>query len=233
MTDSFPEQFRALVIGARGAIGQAMVALLNADTRCQSVVGIGRQTDPGLDFETPASIEACCATLLAQQQRFHLIIIATGMLHSPTIGPEKKLSDLNFATMQQLFCVNTLGPGLLISRLSALLDRQRGVMAVLSAKVGSIEDNRLGGWYSYRASKAALNMLIKTAAIELKRTQPNTVLIALHPGTVTSNLSRPFGGASTGRPAHDAARDMLTTINSLAPTDSGSFVSYSGERLPW
>jgi NAD(P)-dependent dehydrogenase (short-subunit alcohol dehydrogenase family) len=232
MTHSFPDQFRALIVGHSGAIGQAMTTLLAADPRCQSVTGIGRNTDPGFDFQIPASIETCCAAL-AQQPPFHLIVIASGLLHSPTVKPEKKLADLNFDSMQQLFCVNTLGPGLLMSRLAPLLDRQRGVMAILSAKVGSIEDNRLGGWYSYRASKAALNMLIKTASIELKRTQPNTVLIALHPGTVTSALSRPFGGATSGRPALEAAQDMLNTIDSLGATDSGSFVSYSGERLPW
>jgi NAD(P)-dependent dehydrogenase (short-subunit alcohol dehydrogenase family) len=106
-------------------------------------------------------------------------------------------------------------------------------MATLSAKVGSIEDNRLGGWYSYRASKAALNMLIKTAAIELARTKPNTALIALHPGTVNSNLSKPFRGEQIGRPPLDAASDMLKLLESLSQEDSGSFISYSGERLPW
>jgi NAD(P)-dependent dehydrogenase (short-subunit alcohol dehydrogenase family) len=99
--------------------------------------------------------------------------------------------------------------------------------------VGSIEDNRLGGWYSYRASKAALNMLIKTTAIELRRTHANTKLIALHPGTVNSHLSRPFKGEQIGRPAIDAARDMLAVLNQLPLSESGSFYSYSGEKLPW
>ena len=104
---------------------------------------------------------------------------------------------------------------------------------MLSAKVGSIEDNRLGGWYSYRASKAALNMMIKTAAIEIKRTQPNAVVIAMHPGTVTSALSQPFRGAEIGRPATQAANEMLEVIDQLQAEDSASFVSYKGERLPW
>jgi NAD(P)-dependent dehydrogenase (short-subunit alcohol dehydrogenase family) len=106
-------------------------------------------------------------------------------------------------------------------------------MATLSAKVGSIEDNRLGGWYSYRASKAALNMLIKTAAIELARTKPHIALIALHPGTVNSRLSQPFKGQQIGRPPLDAAQDMLNVLLSLSKEDSGTFISYSGERLPW
>jgi len=104
---------------------------------------------------------------------------------------------------------------------------------MLSAKVGSIEDNRLGGWYSYRASKAALNMLIKTAAIELKRSQPATVLLAMHPGTVTTRLSLPFRGGSAARPARQAAQEMLAVIDQKMPADSGSFVTYSNENLPW
>jgi NAD(P)-dependent dehydrogenase (short-subunit alcohol dehydrogenase family) len=106
-------------------------------------------------------------------------------------------------------------------------------MATLSAKVGSIEDNRLGGWYSYRSSKAALNMLIKTAAIELARTQPNTALIALHPGTVNSKLSKPFRGEQIGRTPDIAVKDMFHVIENIAKEDSGSFLSYNGEKLPW
>jgi len=104
---------------------------------------------------------------------------------------------------------------------------------MLSAKVGSIGDNRLGGWYSYRASKAALNMLIKTAAIEVRRSQPNSVLLALHPGTVNSALSQPFRGAEIGRPAAVAAYDLLRVIDSLGPEASGSFHAYDGQPLPW
>ena len=106
-------------------------------------------------------------------------------------------------------------------------------MAVLSAKVGSIEDNRLGGWYSYRASKAALNMFLKTAAIEVKRTRPNTVLVALHPGTVTSDLSQPFGGADIGQIPVAATGKMLNVIDQLTSDDSGRFNAYNGERMPW
>jgi len=106
-------------------------------------------------------------------------------------------------------------------------------MATISAKVGSIEDNRLGGWYSYRASKAALNMFIKTAAIELARSKPNTVLVALHPGTVDSKLSKPFGSNANKRPAYNAAQDILTVIEQLKQGDTGTFLSYTGEKLPW
>jgi len=147
--------------------------------------------------------------------------------------PEKQLSQLSYAQMLNNFSVNTLGPALLLRHVTPLLDRQQALMALLSAKVGSIEDNRLGGWYSYRASKAALNMLVKTAAIELRRTQPQTVLVALHPGTVSSALSAPFRGAEIGRPASQAAAEMLSVLGRLTPADSGHFLSYTGEVLPW
>lgn len=114
-----------------------------------------------------------------------------------------------------------------------LLDGQRSIMAMLSAKVGSTGDNRLGGGYSYRASKAVLNMMIETAAIEMARKQKNSVLVALHPGTVSSHLSRPLRGEAIGRPAQDASADMLQVLDALTPADSGSFRSYNGAELPW
>ncbi len=232
MNESFPDQFRALVIGASGTIGGALKQLLEADSRCAAVVGISRQSHPPLDLNSEASVLACMDSLTLQAP-FHLIVIATGVLHTSEFGPEKKLSDLTFSKMQQVFQVNTFAPALMLGPLARKLDSQRGVLAVVSAKVGSIGDNRLGGWYSYRASKAALNMMIKTAAIELKRTTPKAVVFALHPGTVTSALSKPFGGDTVGRAPLEAAQDMLTLINSLQPEDSGSFISYSGERLVW
>jgi NAD(P)-dependent dehydrogenase (short-subunit alcohol dehydrogenase family) len=147
--------------------------------------------------------------------------------------PEKKLDDVNAEQLMELLKINTIGPALTIRHFSKLLDRNHGIMVTLSAKVGSIEDNRLGGWYSYRASKAALNMLIKTASIELARTKPNVALVAMHPGTVNSRLSKPFKGEQIGRPPLDAVTDMFTVIEKLTIQDSGSFVSYSGEKLPW
>jgi NAD(P)-dependent dehydrogenase (short-subunit alcohol dehydrogenase family) len=147
--------------------------------------------------------------------------------------PEKRLDDLNAEQLQMLIQINAIGPGLTIKYFSKLLDPNNSVMATLSAKVGSIEDNRLGGWYSYRASKAALNMLIKTASIEFSRTKPNTALVALHPGTVNSHLSKAFKGEQIGRPPLDAAQDMLNVLLSIDKEDSGSFLTYSSEKLPW
>jgi NAD(P)-dependent dehydrogenase (short-subunit alcohol dehydrogenase family) len=147
--------------------------------------------------------------------------------------PEKRLDDLNAEQLAELVKINAIGPALTIRHFSKLLDPKNSIMVSLSAKVGSIEDNRLGGWYSYRASKAALNMLIKTASIEWARTKPNTALIAMHPGTVNSRLSKPFRGEQIGRLASDAVTDMFRVIESLNKEDSGSFVSYAGEKLPW
>lgn len=229
---SFPEGFHALVLGASGAIGQAFYQQLHNIPRCALVLGIDRHSQPGLDLCDEQSISAAALSLQAQAP-FHLIINASGLLHSPDWMPEKKLADVHAKQMLASFQVNTIGPALLMRHFTPLLDQQRGVMALLSAKVGSIADNRLGGWYSYRASKAALNMLIKTAAIELARTQPNSVLLALHPGTVTSRLSAPFQGSSKARPASEAVADMLAQIDQLGPAASGGFYAYNGEQLPW
>lgn len=230
--DSFPDNFRVLIIGASGGIGAAMVEMLHQLRPDAKIEGLHRHSEPKVDFADEDSI-ACAAQALTQHVPFHLIINAAGVLHTADFMPEKKLDDLHYAQLRTTFDVNTFGPALLLRYFTPLLDRQRGVMAMLSAKVGSIEDNRLGGWYSYRASKAALNMLIKTAAIELRRTQPNTVLLALHPGTVSSSLSQPFRGATKGRPATEAAYDLLQVINRKMPEDSGRFYSYADEKLPW
>jgi len=223
--------YRALVIGASGALGTAFCELLNEDPRCSFVRELGRNSAPGLDLEKPDSI-ASAAAGLAEEAPYQLILHAAGLLHREDIKPEKSYTSIEADALQAIFQVNTLGPALILRHFLPLLDA-RGAMAVLSAKVGSIADNRLGGWYAYRASKAALNMLIKTAAIELARTRPQTRLLSLHPGTVISGLSQPFKGASAARPASLAARELLSLIDRLAPADSGDFFAYNGERLPW
>ena len=229
---SFPPGFRALVIGASGCIGAAFASLLQAHPQCGHVERLHRNSEPPIDFDREESI-ALAAAQLGLQGRFHLIINAVGVLHAATFMPEKKLPDLNYAQLMDTFRVNTFGPALALRHFVPLLDPAQAVFAVLSAKVGSIGDNRLGGWYSYRASKAALNMLLKTASIEVRRTQPNAVLVALHPGTVQSRLSGPFRDLASARPALDAARDMLAVLEQLSPADSGKFLSYNGENLSW
>jgi NAD(P)-dependent dehydrogenase (short-subunit alcohol dehydrogenase family) len=232
MMNSLPHGFNALVIGASGTIGAAFVDLLENSPRCASVHGLHRHSTPPVDFADENSI-AEAARVLGGDRRFHLVINAAGILHSEAFMPEKRLADLHYQQMQATFEANTFGPALLLRHFIPLLASERAILAMLSAKVGSIGDNRLGGWYSYRASKAALNMLVKTAAIEVARSQKNSVVVALHPGTVNSHLSQPFRGEAIGRPAEDAAADMLRVLDALTPADSGSFRSYKGEELPW
>ena len=230
---SLPTGYRALVLGASGAIGGALAAQLRGDPCCATVLALGRASTPAVDFDAPDSI-AAAADSLRTQGPWHLVLVATGMLQGPTGHPEKRLADLRAGHMAASFAVNTIGPALALAHFAPQLARgERSLVAVLSAKVGSIGDNRLGGWYSYRASKAALNMLVKTASIEVARTHPQAVLVALHPGTVNSALSAPFNGAEIGRSAADAAGDMLRVLDGLPAEQTGSFHAYSGEPLPW
>jgi NAD(P)-dependent dehydrogenase (short-subunit alcohol dehydrogenase family) len=229
---SFPDGFQALVLGASGAIGGALARRLEADVRCAGVTRLGRRSTPAVDFDDEASVAAAAAALKARGP-FHLIVNAAGLLHTRDFLPEKRLGQLHYAQMEATFRANAFGPALVLAHFAPLLDRERGVLAVLSAKVGSIGDNRLGGWYSYRASKAALNMFVKTAAIEVARGNPRAVLVALHPGTVDSSLSAPFRGHEIGRTPAVAAADLLRVIDSLTPADTGGFRAYDGATLPW
>lgn len=230
---SLPPGYRALVLGASGALGSALAAQLRDDPRCATVLALGRSSTPAVDFNAPATLDEA-AHSLATHGPWNLVLVATGMLHGPTGMPEKRLAGLRAEHMAASFAVNTIGPALALAHFAPQLAQgERSVVAVLSAKVGSIGDNRLGGWYSYRASKAALNMLLATAAIELRRSQPHTVVVALHPGTVSTGLSAPFRGGEIGRPADLATAQMLATLDGLTPADSGAFVAYDGQRLPW
>ena len=232
MNTSPPTDFRALVIGAGGAIGSAFVDTLRADPRCAAVHALSRHSEPSVDYQQEESV-AAAAEQLRSAGPFHVIVVTTGVLHTAQAQPEKRLGDLNMAAMQQVFLLNTFGPALVLRHFAPLLDRQRSLMALLSAKVGSISDNRLGGWYSYRASKAALNMMVKTASIEIRRTHPGAAIVAMHPGTVSSALSRPFRGDEIGREPARAAGEMWQVLQSLNADDSGRFIAYDGSRLPW
>jgi NAD(P)-dependent dehydrogenase (short-subunit alcohol dehydrogenase family) len=167
-----------------------------------------------------------------------MALIATGLLHDPAraIAPEKSLRALDPAAMAALYHVNAIGPALIVKHLAARLERGSPVrIGVLSAKVGSIGDNRLGGWHAYRASKAALNMLVRNFAIELARTHPQAVIAALHPGTVDSALSAPFQrGIAPGRlfSPDQAASQLLDVLGALTPADSGRLFDWQGQRLP-
>lgn len=230
---SLPPNYRALVIGASGAIGAAITHQLQSDPRCAQVFALSRSSTPAVDLLDESSIVAA-AQFLRHHAPLHLIFIATGVLHSAQHQPERRLSQLSYAHMMTSFRINTFGPALLIAQLTPLLARhERSLVGVLSAKVGSISDNRLGGWYSYRASKAALNMIVKTAAIELARSHPHALLAALHPGTVESALSAPFSANHRVRPAQEAATELLQVLDQLPAGQSGTFRAYDGEILPW
>jgi NAD(P)-dependent dehydrogenase (short-subunit alcohol dehydrogenase family) len=228
----FNKPFRALIIGSSGTIGSALVSALESHPSCHEVIGLHRNSDPVIDYDHLETIQTAYETL-EKLRPFDLIINTIGVLHTQQWTPEKRLADLQANQLQQQFLSNAIGPTLTIKHFSKLMNPAGGVFATLSAKVGSITDNRLGGWYSYRASKAALNMLIKTASIELHRTQPHLVLVAIHPGTVKSNLSRPFRGDEIGRDPSEAASEILSILGNLQASDTGSFKSYRGEDIPW
>lgn len=224
--------YAALVLGASGAIGDAFVRLLREDPRCATVIGLSRTGEPALRLEDEASVRTCAERLRATSP-FHLIVDATGALTIDGRGPEKRLDQLDARALARAFEVNAIGPALLLKHLVPLLARgERVVWAKLSARVGSIEDNRKGGWYGYRASKAALNMLLQTAAIEIARTRPLAVVAALQPGTVRSALSRPFVGEDAVDP-DTSVRRMLSVIDTLPATGRACFVDHQGDGIPW
>ena len=223
------------MIGASGGIGHALLQALQHSPAFSQVIGLGRRTLPALDLLDESSIQSAAADIAARGAPLRLLIDATGFLHDSHIKPERSWRDLNAAQMSQVFAINAVGPALLMKHFLPILPREgKSVFASLSAKVGSIGDNRLGGWYSYRASKAALNQFVKTAAVELHRHNPAALCVALHPGTVDTPLSRPF--AKTGldvRQPDTAADQLLKVLDQLSVGDSGGFYASTGGSLPW
>ena len=220
----------AVVVGATGGIGAALLAEISRVGGFDQVVGLGR---PGLDLCDESSIGRAVAALPAGELR--LVINAAGLLHDTEQRPEKSLRDLDPARLVRVFAVNAIGPALLLKHFLPRLPRKgRAVFACLSARVGSIGDNRLGGWYGYRASKAALNQFVRTAAIELARTHPEAICVALHPGTVATRLSAPFvrEGQPLLTPA-EAAGHLLTALSGLQAGNSGEFFDWRGAPIPW
>ncbi len=229
---SLREGYSALVIGASGAIGQAFVSMLMADPRCAGVTGLSRNSQPGFDLRDEASLRRC-AQALADRGPFQLVIDATGALTLDGQPPEKRLADLDADRLLDAMRVNAIGPTLLLQQLlPRLASDERVIWAKLSARVGSLEDNHKGGWYGYRASKAALNMLLQTAAIEIARRRPLAVVAALQPGTVRSALSRPFVGEQAMEPLESADR-LLRVLDALEPTGRAQFVDHAGQSIPW
>ena len=232
--NSLPDGYRALVVGSSGAIGSALVRALQADPRCARVHALHRGSSPPLELGDEPGIAAAAAHV-AQDGPLHLVLCATGALHVDGRAPEKRLAELDASAMARAFAVNAIGPALVIKHFHPLLARrERALLGVLSARVGSIGDNRLGGWYSYRASKAALNMLLHTAAIEVARQRPWAVLAALHPGTVVSALSKPIIGDAEASDPDQAAARLLAVLDALpAEGASGGFHAWDGQPIPW
>lgn len=219
---------RALVIGASGGIGQALVAALAGDGA--EVVGLSRRRD-GLDVTDEASVRAVLGRL---EGPFDTVFIATGALEIAGHRPEKTLRGLEPAALALQFAVNAMGPVLVLKHLLALLPRERAVrVGVLSARVGSIGDNRLGGWYSYRAAKAALNQLVHSAAIEVARSHPLACLVLLHPGTVATPFTAAYAGGHATVAAPVAARHLIGVLAGLEPAQSGGFYDWSGKAVVW
>ena len=220
----------AVIVGASGGIGGALCEHLGRTAEFEQVIQFSR---PVLDLCDEGSVGRAAATLPKGCVR--LVINAAGFLHDATQRPEKSLRNLDPAFLAHSFAVNAIGPALLMKHFLPVLPRQgRAIFASLSARVGSIGDNKLGGWYGYRASKAALNQLVRTAAIELARTHPEAVCVVLHPGTVASRLSAPFvrGGQSL-LSSDEAARHLLAVIRNLKSEDSGNFFDWRGAPVPW
>lgn len=233
MTALLQADYRALVMGASGAIGQAFVAALQLDPQCVHVEVVSRSQGTGFDLLDMDSL-AAQATASAAGGPYGLIVDATGALTIDGTGPEKSLAAVRPDMLARSMAVNAIGPLMALRHFAPLLAPGPGIYAKLSARVGSIADNRTGGWYGYRASKAALNMLLQTAAIELQRRQPELRVVALQPGTVRSNLSRPFSAGVTKllEPAESVV-GMLAALRGLDARTGAHFVDYKGNEIPW
>lgn len=234
---------RCAVFGASGGIGAALTAQLAARDDVDEVHALARRDVPAhgkivghrFDLIDESSIAEACAAIGGT---LDLVIVATGRLvRENGAGPEKSWRALDGAAMSELFAINAVGPAMIARHALPLLPRdRRAVFAAISARVGSISDNRLGGWHSYRASKAALNMLVKTFAIELGRSHPQAMAVTLHPGTVDTPLSRPF---QRGVPAEKlfsperSAQHLLDVIDGLSPAQSGQLIAWDGAEIPF
>ena len=244
----------AVVIGASGGIGAALVARLLAEPNVTQVLALGRDmarlheavqaagplSRPDrlslgrLELTDESSIAQAAASAGPTPPR--LVIVASGRLHGDGLRPEKHWGALDAAALAQAFAINTIGPALVAKHFLPLLPRQdKAVFAAISARVGSIGDNRSGGWYGYRASKAALNMVIRTLAIELARRAPQAACVGLHPGTVDTALSQPFqAGVPAGKlfSSAQSTGHLLRVIDRLGPADSGHVFAWDGQRVP-
>jgi NAD(P)-dependent dehydrogenase (short-subunit alcohol dehydrogenase family) len=250
MSNNFSQA--ALIVGGGQGIGLGFVRQLLDRAEIQLVYATYRQiasatellaiVDPRLrclqmDITDEAQIAAVIQNIQAETNILHYVINSVGVLHEGEMQPEKSLRQINSEQLLRYFQVNSVGAMLLFKQVQPLLKHDdRSILATISAKVGSIGDNQLGGWYGYRASKAALNMFIRTAAIEYQRTCPQAILVALHPGTTDTNLSLPFQRNVPPEKLFTVDRtvsQLLAVIENLTPADSGEFFAWDGSRIGW
>ncbi len=231
--DSLPPDFRALVVGASGGIGSAVYHCLAGDPRCGDLVGLHRGSEPPLELTDEASIEAAAGYVRERMGGLDLVFDATGALTIDGHAPEKTIRRLDPNVMARSFAINAIGPALLLKHFSPLLARRtRAVFATISARVGSVSDNRRGGWISYRSAKAALNQIVRTSAIEIAFRHPQAVVVGLQPGTVATRLSEPFVAADRTISPNESARRLLGVLDSLEPGQSGQLVDHQGIVIP-
>ncbi|MDW5315855.1 SDR family NAD(P)-dependent oxidoreductase [Rhizobium sp. PL01] len=235
MTDqlmtSLAAGYSALVIGASGGIGSAVARQLEMDGNCRKVVRLSRRKD-GFDVTDENSVHRTAEALKTEE--FDLIFCATGALTIDGLGPEKSIRQITYASMTAQFAVNAVGPALILKHFLPLIaKKKRVIFALLSARVGSIGDNALGGWISYRSSKAALNQIVHTAAIEISRINPSSLIVAVHPGTVSTSLSEPFSSGHARSEPDEAASRILRMLDELKSEDTGKFYAYDGTPIVW
>lgn len=230
----------AVIVGASGGIGRALATALVARGERVHVLSRRPVEIPGAVSHEPVDVTdestvAAAAAAIGTSGPVDLVIVATGILHAPGIAPEKTIRSLDPGALARLMAVNAAGPALVAKHFLPLLPR-RGpcVFAALSARVGSIADNRLGGWYGYRASKAALNQILRTLAIEVGRGRPEAVVLALHPGTVATSLSGPFRASERAGVVtpEAAAANLLAVIDRATPDLSGRLLAWDGQEVP-
>lgn len=233
----------AVVFGASGGIGRALVSAIAGAGRFAAVHAVSRNP---ADFPDNVALHRAdvtdevairqVAARIGAAGPVSLTIVASGLLHDAEVAPEKSMKALDPRSLSRLFAVNAIGPALVAKHFIPLTEKQgRSVFAALSARVGSIGDNRLGGWYGYRASKAALNQLLRTLAIEVARGRPEAVVIGLHPGTVATGLSQPFRGdaAPDIMTPGESARHLLRVIEAATPHETGQVLAWDGSRIPF
>ncbi len=219
---------RALILGSSGGIGSALCDVLGA--RGVEVTGLSRSRH-GLDVTDEASVADQIGALKGP---YDLVFVATGALVIDGASPEKSLKALDARALADQFALNAIGPALVLKHCVRLLPRRGpAVFAALSARVGSIGDNRLGGWYSYRTAKAALNQILHGASVELGRSHRELAVVALHPGTVKTAFTRDYANHNPTVPAQEAAENLLRVIDGLTAADTGRFLDWQGREVPW